>query len=140
MDAVTNSLLVGDADDADDTARVRDEAVTTVLSLTHETPPSDGYAVVDCPLVDGPRHDPAAFAAAVEELESRLAAGERVLVHCSAGASRSVAVAAAALALTAGVDVDAALDRVCAARGVAAPHPALADRARQYVADRRDSR
>lgn len=139
MDPVTDALFVGDSEDAHDTVSVDDAGVTVVLSLTHTTPPSGGYRVVDCPLVDGPRNDPAAFAAAVETLVALLEAGECVLVHCSAGASRSVAVAAAALACVDGRPVDDALDAVCAARGVAAPHPALADRARTTVAARRDA-
>jgi protein-tyrosine phosphatase len=106
--------------------------------LTHATPPSDGYRVVDAPLVDGPQNDPEAFAAAVETLIALLDRGERVLVHCSAGASRSVAVAAAALACSEDGPVDDALDTVCAVRDET-PHPALADRARAYVDARRTS-
>ncbi|WP_380674319.1 protein-tyrosine phosphatase family protein [Salinigranum sp. GCM10025319] len=140
MDHVTDSLLVGDAEDAGDHDGVRAARVTVVLSLTHDSPatPARGFRVVDRPLVDGPQNDPERFAAAVDTLRSLLDDGECVLVHCSAGASRSVAVAAAALALVRGVAVDEALSTVCAARGVSAPHPALADRARAYVTARRD--
>ncbi|WP_162562334.1 protein-tyrosine phosphatase family protein [Salinigranum rubrum] len=141
MDHVTDSLLVGDADDASDHAALRAEGVTAVLSLTHDSParPATGYAVLDRPLIDGPRHDAADFATAVDDLRSLLAEGERVLVHCSAGASRSVAVAAAALALVDGVESATALERVSTTRGVSGPHPALADRVRQYVASERVS-
>jgi hypothetical protein len=140
MDHVTDSLLVGDTDDASDHDGLRAAGVTAVLSLTHDSPasPARGYTVVDRPLVDGPRNDAEAFTDAVDSLRSLLARGERVLVHCSAGASRSVAVAAAALAIERDGPVDEALATVCAARGVAAPHPALADRAREYVDTRRD--
>jgi hypothetical protein len=140
MDAVTDSLLVGDETDASDHAALRAAGVTAVVSLTHDSParPATGYTVVDHPQVDGPRNDAADFAAAVDELRSLLGRGERVLVHCSAGTSRIVAVTAAALALSAGSDCDNALNRVSAARGVSAPHPALAERARQYVAVRRE--
>ena len=140
MDHVTDSLLVGDAEDASDHDGIRVAGVTVVLSLTHDSPatPARGYRVVDRPLVDGPQNDSERFAAAVDTLRSLLDDGERVLVHCSAGASRSVAVAAAAHALGEGLDADEALADVCATRGVSAPHPALADRARAYVAAHRD--
>jgi hypothetical protein len=97
MDHVTDSLLVGDADDASDHDAVRAAGVTVVLSLTHDSPatPARGYRIADHPLVDGPRNDADAFAAAADTLRSLLAEGECVLVHCSAGASRSVAVAGA---------------------------------------------
>jgi hypothetical protein len=138
MDHVTDSLLVGDADDASDNDGLRAAGVTTVLSVTHDSPasPARGYTVVDRRLVDGPRNDAEAFADAVDSLRSLLVRGECVLVHCSAGASRSVAVAAAALTIGRDVPVDETLVTVCAARGVAAPHPALADRAREVVATR----
>jgi hypothetical protein len=140
MDHVTDSLLVGDADDASDHDAVRAAGVTVVLSLTHDSPatPARGYRIADHPLVDGPRNDADAFAAAADTLRSLLAEGECVLVHCSAGASRSVAVAGAALALVDDVSADEALAAVCAARDVSGPHPALADRTRAYVAARRD--
>jgi hypothetical protein len=140
MDHGTDSLLAGDADDTSDHDRLRAAGVTAVLSLTHGSPasPARGDTVVDRPLVDGPRNDAEAFADAVDSLRSLLVRGERVLVHCSAGASRSVAVAAAALAVDGDVPADEALATVCAARGVAASHPALADRAREYAATRRD--
>ena len=140
MDHVTDSLLVGDAEDASDHDGIRAAGVTVVLSLTHDSPatPARGYRVVDRPLVDGPQNDPERFAAAVDTLRSLLDDGERVLVHCSAGASRSVAVAAAAHALGEGLDADEALATVRAERGVSALHPVLADRARAYVDARRD--
>jgi protein-tyrosine phosphatase len=59
--------------------------------------------------------------------------GETTLVHCSAGASRSVSVAAAALAVHDGVDVREAFARVAAARDEADPHPALVRRAVAFV-------
>ena len=57
-------------------------------------PDAAGVEVVRVPMTDGPRTEMASFRKAVDATRHRLAAGERVLVHCSAGASRSPAVAA----------------------------------------------
>ena len=50
-------------------------------------------------MVDGPQNDVQTFERAVIETLERLDEDDRVLVHCSAGASQSPAVAAKALAL-----------------------------------------
>jgi protein-tyrosine phosphatase len=84
-------------------------------------------------MVDGPRNDSEAFAAAARAVVAALERGETTLVHCSAGASRSVSVAAAALAVHDGVDVREAFARVGAARDEADPHPALVRRAAAFV-------
>lgn len=59
--------------------------------------------------------------------------GNAVLVHCVAGASRSVTLAAAWLASSSGATADAALAAVAAARPVAAPHPGFVDQLRAWV-------
>jgi protein-tyrosine phosphatase len=88
-------------------------------------------------MVDGPRNDEAAFAAAVHETLAALERGERTLVHCSAGALRSVSVASAALAAHEGIEVPEAFARVGAARNAADPHPALVRRAAAFVSRER---
>jgi protein-tyrosine phosphatase len=132
---ITDRLHVGDRAAARDVAGLTDAGVTAVLRLTHGTPPAypDSLTVVERPLIDGPQNDRANFRAAVDRLTALLDAGETVLVHCSAGSSRSVAVAAATLARRDGTDVETALARVRSVHGDADPHPALVDHARHAV-------
>ena len=131
MDEVAPGLWVSDAD-----AATRADGVDTVVSLLHE-PPSAGYpegvAVIDHPLVDGPRCDAADFANAVEAVRAARRRDETVLAHCSAGTSRSVAVAATAIAADEVVELGEALVRVREARGAADPHPALLSLAQAYL-------
>jgi len=99
MDAVADDLFVGTIDDAENTMRLRDRSVDAVVSLTHDIPYVPGVSVTRIPMVDGPQNDAQMFERAVIETVERLDEGDRILVHCSAGASQSPAVAATALAL-----------------------------------------
>jgi len=139
VDEVASGLFVGTTVDAGDGPLLRSHGVTAIVSLTHGDPEGgypDGTTVVDVPVVDGPQSDPAAFERAVTAVSSRLDGGG-VLVHCSAGASRSPAVAATALALHEGIDLDDAFRRVSARRDAVDPHDALVRRAASVFVDRR---
>ena len=132
MDRITTDLFVGSIESATDSDRLEAAAITPVCKLTHD-PPTDGYpesvSVVDSPMMDGPRNDPATFQEAVEEVVAASNTGETVLVHCSRGSSRSPAVAAAALAVRRGWSVETALAEIRKSRPEADPHPALVRRA-----------
>ena len=101
MDVVAEGLRVGTAADATDDSLLETHGVTTIVSLTHETPnpAAQDLTLRSIPLIDGPQNSREQFTKAVEETVAALAADESVLVHCSAGASRSPTVAATALAL-----------------------------------------
>jgi predicted protein tyrosine phosphatase len=66
---------------------------------------------------------PAPLEAAVQQIVSWLAAGERTYVHCRAGWQRSAAVAAGVVAIEDGIDVETALDRVRTRKPSARPLP-----------------
>jgi len=128
MDEVRPDVFVGTAVDAVDESLVSKQDITTILSLTHDTP-ADGFptdvAVHNVPLVDGPQNDLRAFRSAVDRLLTQLRANETVLVHCAAGSSRSPAVAATAIALDEEIDLEDAFQRVVDRRVGADPHLAL---------------
>ena len=132
MHRVAENLHVGGLDAAGDGAALRAAGIETVVSLTHDPPTGgypDGVRVVREPMVDGPRNDATAFERVVDATRGTLAAGERTLVHCSAGSSRSVTVAAAALAGVTDRGLAAALGAVLSRRPPADPHPAPVRRA-----------
>jgi atypical dual specificity phosphatase len=140
MDQVATDLFVGGIEEAGEATALDRHGVTAVVGLTHESPPGgypDGPSVTTVPMVDGPRNDADAFARGVAAVREALAMGETVVVHCSAGASRSVAVAATALALEREPGLEAAFERVVANRPAADPHPALVRRAANCYVDRR---
>ena len=125
MDAIADGLFVGTFNDAESTIRLRDCSVDAVVSLTHDIPCVPGVPVTRIPMVDGPQNDVQTFEQAVIETLELLDAGDRVLVHCSAGASRSPAVAATALALHNQIGLEAAFEQVKNCRDAVDPHEAV---------------
>lgn len=79
-------------------------------------------------------HNYEIFEAAVDRLRDAWNDGERVLVHCHAGMSRSVCASAAAIAAEENIPVDSALYEIGQSRGIA-PGWELKDSAKRYVGD-----
>lgn len=140
MIRASEDLYVGDIGAAGSHGLYADHDITAVVQLTYE-PPADGYPGhvehVHHPMMDGPRNDAETMVAAIEAGGDLLAGGERVLVHCSAGESRSVAVAAGVVALRDGVAFPDALERVADA-GSGHIHGAVRENAREAVRALRD--
>lgn len=132
MDRITPEIYIGALDDAGDRGRLANHGITAVLQLSHASPEA-GYPryvqVVQQAMFDGPRNDRARFEQAVSTLCDLLDEEETVLVHCSAGASRSVTVTAAALAKRGDRSLEAWLSHIAARREEADPHQALVERA-----------
>lgn len=141
MDEVVDGLFVGTVGDAGDEALLCEYDVEAIVSLTHEGPdggfPSDP-TVVRLPMKDGPRNDRQVFGRAVSRVLARLKADDTVLVHCSAGASRSPAVAATALALYDDVGLETAFERVADRRNAADPHEAVIRQAARIYSQHRE--
>ena len=114
MDEVDDGPFLGTLNDAGTARPLRGKDVPAVVSLTHGPPAVPDAAdveVVRVPMTNGRRNEATSFREAVDATRRRLAAGERVLVHCPAGASRSPAVATV-VALRRGVDLQAAFEQV----------------------------
>lgn len=141
MDLVGSDLFVGTLDDATDSHRLEEDEITTVVSLTHETPDLSEPAlnIHSIPLIDGPQNNRDQFNKAVQETVTALAGGERVLVHCAAGASRSPTVAATALALTEEIELQNAIQQVADNRDAVDPHEALLRQAAHVYTELSDS-
>lgn len=83
---------------------------------------------------DGP-HEYEVFEAAVEYVLDALARGDRVLVHCQAGISRSGGVCSAVLSEYEGISLGEALGRVREARSIVNPAPEIRDSMEEYTGD-----
>lgn len=88
------------------------------------------------PLEDGPDNDWAAFEAAVDTARRLYRRDGAVLIHCTAGISRSSAVIATVVAAEESRPLHDALSIVLQARPSAVPHPALHELAVVYLAAR----
>ncbi|ELZ46089.1 Dual specificity protein phosphatase [Halorubrum californiense DSM 19288] len=138
MDEVADGIFVGTVSDAEDESLLRRRGVDAVVSLTHDDPDTGAVARVDAPMTDGPRNEYDAFAAAAETVVKRREAGQRVLIHCSAGASRSPAVAAAAMTRLTDRSLGEAFEQVLAPRSEVDPHDALVRRAATFATEGRE--
>ncbi|MFC6977073.1 dual specificity protein phosphatase family protein [Halomicroarcula sp. GCM10025709] len=123
------SCSSGTTEDASDETLLQEHNIATVVSLTHGEPRSgflSDVTVESVPMMDGPQNDPETFAEAVRIVLTHLDAGDRVLVHCSAGASCSPAVAATAITCRSEKTLDDSFTQVLERRPEADPHDALA--------------
>ena len=107
---VTPALLIGTREDAADAFLLKRLGVTHVLNVAAHCPPPqevlDAFIHLHIPLSDTPEQDMgAAFAAATTFVGDAVRCGGRVLVHCVAGISRSVAVALAYFTCPSGGDL-----------------------------------
>lgn len=77
------------------------------------------------------------FSNAVDRVIAERIARQKVLVHCHAGVSRSVAVATATLAVLHGHDWDEAFGFVKDARPIANPKPELISAGKRYINEKK---
>ena len=125
MDEVADGIFVGTESDAGDQSLLRKHGVDVVVSLTHSKPETGDVTRVDIPMVDGPQNSQEAFAEAVETVIEHRKNDQSVLIHCSAGASRSPSVAAAAIAHLTGKDLNEGFNQIINQRSETDPHDAL---------------
>ncbi|RJX51893.1 dual specificity protein phosphatase family protein [Halonotius pteroides] len=124
MDEVVDGIFVGPESDASDEVLLQKHGVDTVVSLTHSNPKTGDITRVDVPMIDGPQNSYQAFAEAVETVVEQRENGQRVLVHCSAGSSRSPSVAAAAISNLTETDLKDVFNQVIERRSETDPHEA----------------
>lgn len=135
MDEVFNGIYIGTESDAGDESSLRKHGVDTVISLTHTNPDTGDITRVDIPMIDGPQNSYKAFVEAVNEVVKQHQNGQYVLVHCSAGSSRSPSVAAAAITHLTEKDLNEAFNQVIERRPETDPHNALVRQAFKTTED-----
>jgi len=133
MDEVSKGIYVGTESNAGDESLLRKHGVDTVISLTHSNPDTRNLTRLDVPMIDGPQNDSEVFAEAVSKVVEHRESGRTVLIHCSAGASRSPSVAATAISHLTEKDLNEAFNQVIERRPEADPHDALVRRAAEYT-------
>lgn len=111
----------------------RDRSFDGVVSLTSDPRPATTH---HHPLVDDEGNEWAAFAAAVDDTRRLTREDGDVLVHCTAGISRSSTILATAIAAAEGRRFREAMTDVQAVRPHAVANPALVDLAVTYLAAR----
>jgi len=115
MDWITDHLAIGNFVDAQSLPA----GVNAVLCLREDC--CDGRTDVDAlclPLLDGPGNDPRDIEEALDFVREVVTAGQRILVHCHAGRSRSVVVVARYLMRSQGLTAQDALDLIASRREI----------------------
>jgi len=133
MDKVADRIFVGTESDAGDKSLLRKHGVDTVISLTHSNPDTGNVTRLDVPMIDGPQNDSEVFAQAVSEVIEHRKSGRKILIHCSAGASRSPSVAAAAISHLTEKDLNEAFNQIIECRSEVEPHDALVRQAVKFT-------
>ena len=115
MDWITDQLAIGNFVDAESLP----DGIDAVLCLREDC--CDGRTDVDAlslPLLDGPGNDPRDIEDALDFIHEVVTSGQRILVHCHAGRSRSVVVVARYLMQSKGLTAQAALDLIASRRDI----------------------
>ena len=110
-----------------------DRSFDFVLSATHDPQPSTTH---HHPIVDGPEIEWPRFEAAVDATRDLYRRDGSLLVHCTAGISRSTTLVATTLAAEERLSLQEALSEVNERRPFAQPHPHLHELAVVYLAAR----
>jgi dual specificity MAP kinase phosphatase len=116
MDWITPQIAIGNFLDAQ---QVSDE-VDSILCLEEECC-DEGRTDIDVlaiPLIDGKGNVRRQIEEAVNYVQDMVAAGERILMHCHAGRSRSVSIVARYLMATEGLRSGAALAKIGSKRKI----------------------
>ncbi len=116
---ITDNIFLGNAEDAQDEAQLKELGITAVLNVSRvEDNGLAGYKMVPgvlykwIQLLDGPGNTKEQFLSAVTMLGELLAAGHKTLVHCRMGISRSPAIIACHLSTTGIYSLNQAVDLI----------------------------
>jgi protein-tyrosine phosphatase len=115
IEVETGSLWLGNASEAREFRGLFDAEIAAVVDVAWDEPPAQlPRELVYCrfPLVDSDGNSAAMLTLAVQTVVNLLVAGQRTLVACNAGMSRSPAVAAAALSVVRGEEPDRVLSQI----------------------------
>jgi hypothetical protein len=123
MDFIWNNIAIGNSLEARSLDLLREHSIAAVLSLDGSLRGTRaeelGIRTLRAfELADGPGNSIYVFRTAVDALVELAGTGERVLVHCHAGRSRSPVVVAGFLIKTQAMDPEAAMSFVAARREI----------------------
>jgi len=117
MDWISENIAIGNFIDAANASR---NEVDAILCLKADCCSEDNHIfdVMCLPLVDGAGNDRRYLDDAVDFIDDVVSSGERILVHCHAGRSRSVCMVARYFMLKKGMTSHQALEKIEAIREI----------------------
>ena len=115
MDWITDQIAIGNFLDAQSLPEEIDAVLCLREACCEDRSDIDALCI---PFIDGPGNDPRDLEEALAFIEEVVTAGQRILVHCHAGRSRSVVIVARHLMRSRGLTAQAALDLISARREI----------------------
>lgn len=129
FDLVYETIYIGDIESINYKTIVRSEGITAIVRLDQidrrEGQWSDDFTVLDMPIPDGEHIDGETIDRITRFIYERSEAGDKVLVHCHLGISRSVSMVMAYLIAYEGMSLAEAFGTVREERASAYPHEML---------------
>ena len=116
-----NLLWLGHAFDIREPRPLYDVAITAVVDVAFEESPAmmpRDFIYLRFPLNDGGGNEPCTLRLAIQTVVELLHSGNRTIVACSVGMSRSPTIAAFALAFYLGISPELALERIAAMKSL----------------------
>ena len=134
MTRILKRLYLGSASDADHLAISNPMGIRTVINVSTEKSERrrPGLSYLHYPIVDGATVEPSVFEKVMTAIARQLRSGT-VLVHCSAGMSRSPVMVAVYLRYAGHECFDCALETISELRRLIDPNPVLVLSAKQYL-------
>lgn len=134
LDFITPQIVIGSRRDAENDDALIHHRIDAVLSLATLPRPASVSRQFSLEMRDRVTLPGEVIEEAVAFLREQVKRGRRVLVHCEMGYSRSPAIVACYLHQELGMELDAAVRHIRAARPAADPHPVLFASIREYYA------
>lgn len=141
MDEVYENLWIGDISDAQEES-MGSRGISTVITVCQDSVEDNiGCDYHYYNMSDGPDnkyggdHGYSIYSQASNRLYDSIRNGDKVLIHCHRGRSRSVSVAAGVIGRLEGTSADDALSTIKNSRPEANPDELLMEHARTYVED-----
>ena len=134
MTRIFERLYLSDAREADHLTVSNPHGITAVVNVSIETNHQrrDGIKYVHLPLDESERIPPRTFEKVITAISQLIRAGT-VLVHCSAGSSRSPVVVALYVHIVGCRNFDDALSQLRSQRSVVAPSKVVIESAKVYL-------
>lgn len=134
LDFITPQIVIGSRRDAENDDLLIHHRIDAVLSLAPLERPASVARQFSLEMRDRVALPGDIIEEAVAFLREQVSRGRRVLVHCEMGLSRSPAIVACYLHQEHGMELEAAVRHIRAARPAAEPHAALLASIREYYA------
>jgi len=117
VDWITSNIAIGNFVDAEAASEAEFDAILCLKEACCDEGDTR-FCVLAIPLVDGAGNDRRLFDDAVEFIDDIVRSGEKILVHCHAGRSRSVCMVARYLMTRKGMSRDRALSAISEKREI----------------------